>query len=116
MYPKGYNVSEGIINNIKLYVTPEGKIPVIHWLESLDKQVRYRIKERLDRVRLGNLGDHRFLVNGVSELRLSFGAGYRIYYATEDNNIILLLCGGDKSSQPKDITKAIFYWQDYLTR
>jgi putative addiction module killer protein len=114
LYPLGYNVSMDIKNTVKLYATPDGKVPFIEWLESLDKQVRYRVKERLDRVALGNMGDHRAIDQGIWELRLTFGAGYRIYYAHEENSIILLLCAGDKSSQRKDIKKAIAYLQNYL--
>jgi len=84
---------------LKVYVTEDGRKPFIEWLESLeDKTIRYRIKERLDRVALGNLGDHKFISDGVYELRLVFGSGYRIYYGNEGKEIILLLCGGDKSS------------------
>lgn len=65
---------------------------------------------------LGNLGDHKSIEKGVWELRFDFGAGYRVYYAEENNKIILLLCGGNKSNQKQDIKKAISYWQDYLAR
>ena len=86
-------------------------------IESLkDKSVRYRIKERLDRVAIGNIGDHEPVGNGVMELRLHFGSGYRIYYGEDGEEIILLLCGGDKSSQAKDIKKAHLFWRDYLER
>lgn len=102
---------------LEIYVAKDGKKPFIKWLESLkDRNIRYRIKERLDRVALGNLGDYKFIGDGVSELRFKFSSGYRVYYAEEGNKIILLLCGGDKSSQQKDIKNAIAYWQDYLAR
>lgn len=101
---------------IKIYMNSEGKSPFIEWLESLDKNVRYRVKERLDRLSLGNFGDHKSIKAGIYELRLFFGSGYRIYYAKEEENILLLLSGGNKSSQKKDILKAISYWQDYLMR
>lgn len=102
---------------LEIYETIDGKKPFIEWLDSVkDKSVRYRIKERLDRISLGNLGDHKVVRDGVSELRFTFGAGYRVYYAEENNKIILLLCGGDKSSQKQDIKEAVAYWQDYLSR
>jgi len=105
------------IKQIELYTTEKGEQPFIQWLESLkDKAGRYRIKERLDRVALGNLGDHKYIRDGVSELRLDFGPGYRIYFGEERETIVLLLCGGDKSTQRKDIKKAITYWKDYLLR
>lgn len=100
-----------------IYVDIDGKKPFIEWLESIkDKTVRYRIKERLDRVALGNLGDCKSVGNGVKEIRLAFGSGYRIYFGEEGSKIILLLCGGDKSSQKKDIVNAYNFWLDYLKR
>lgn len=101
---------------LNIYVTKNGKKPFVDWLELLDKMIRYRIKERLDRVTLGNLGDHKFIEDGIFELRMDFGAGYRIYCGYEGNQIVLLLCGGDKTTQKKDIKKAITYWKDYLSR
>jgi len=92
---------------LEIYITKDGKKPFINWLESLkDKQVRYRIKERLDRVALGNLGDHKSVGDSIFELRVNFGPGYRIYYGNEE---ILLLCGGNRSTQKKDVKKAIYY-------
>lgn len=101
---------------LEIYAADNGEKPFIEWLESLDKSIRYRVKERLDRAALGNLGDHKSISNGVYELRLAFGSGYRIYYGNENNAIILLLCGGDKSTQKKDIKKAIAYLKNYLSR
>lgn len=99
---------------IAVYAKPNGKMPFIDWLESLDKPIRYRVKERLDRIALGNFGDYKAIESGISEFRLAFGARYRIYFAQQNDNIILLLCGGDKRSQKKDIKNAIAYWHDYL--
>jgi putative addiction module killer protein len=91
---------------LELYVTDKGKQPFIEWLESLkDKSIRYRIA-------LGNMGDVKSVGEGVMEVRLAFGPGYRIYYGEDKGSIVLLLCGGDKSSQVKDIKKAKIYWQD----
>lgn len=101
---------------LKIYVTKNGRKPFVEWLESLDKSIRSRVKEKLDRVMLGNLGDHKFVSSGVYELRLSFGSGYRIYYGNEGRTIILLLCGGDKSTQKNDIKKSIEYLKDYISR
>lgn len=98
-------------------MTQDGDKPFTDWLESLkDKTVRYRIKERLDRIAIGNLGDYKSIEKGVYELRFAFGSGYRIYFGKEGNNIIVLLCGGDKSSQKKNIKQAVAYWKDYLSR
>lgn len=106
-----------IKRQIEIYCATNGKKPFIVWLESLkDSKNRYRIKERLDRIALGNMGDCKALKNGVFELRLDFGSGYRIYFGEENHKIIVLLCGGDKSTQEKDIKKAVKYWEDYLSR
>ena len=74
------------------------------------------IQRRIDRIAGGNLGDHKFCQDGVWELRIDFGPGYRVYYAQEEGAILLLLCGGSKRSQSSDIKQAIRYWQDYQRR
>lgn len=100
---------------LKVYVAKENKVPFVERLESLeDRTIRHRIEERLDRVALGNLGDHKFIDKGVYELRLAFGSGYRIYYGSLESEIILLLYGGSKATQRKDIKKAIIYLKHYL--
>jgi putative addiction module killer protein len=81
-----------------------------------DVQGRARIRVRLDRVRLGNLGDHRSVGAGVQELRIDYGPGYRVYFGTEGQRVVLLLLGGDKSSQPRDIARAREFWQDHQRR
>ena len=106
-----------IEREIRIYATKDNQTPFLDWLESIkDKKLRYRIKERMDRIALGNLGDHKYLIEGVFEFRLDFGSGYRIYFGEEQKKIILLLCAGDKSTQKKDICKAVSYWKDYLSR
>ena len=77
---------------------------------------RIRIFTRLDRVETGNLGDHRSVGEGVSELRFHFGSGYRVYYGETDDIIVLILCGGDKSSQKNDVLKAKQYWKEWFSR
>jgi len=110
------NMNIAVKNQLEIYVSPNGEKPFIHWLESLDNKTRYRIKERLDRVALGNLGDFKSIGNKIFELRLQFGSGYRIYFGKKENILILLLCAGDKKSQKADIKKAKRYWLDYLNR
>lgn len=106
-----------LARQIEIYRTKNGVKPFQEWLESLrDSAGRYRIKERLDRVALGNLGDYKSIDSGILELRLDFGPGYRIYFGEVGKKIVLLLSGGDKSTQKKDIKKAIGYWNDYLSR
>lgn len=99
---------------VKIYRNQDGKEPLVDWLESVqDITTRARIKNRLRRLELGNLGDTKSVGQGVYELRLDFGPGFRVYFGNVDNMIVLLLCGGDKGSQTKDIKKAIEYWFDY---
>ncbi len=99
---------------ILTYVKANGKAPFNDWLEALkDRKARAIIRTRINRVRLGNLGDCKSVGKGVSELRIKFGAGYRVYFGQEGETIIILLSGGDKSSQNKDIERAKQYWQDY---
>ncbi|MBD2233333.1 type II toxin-antitoxin system RelE/ParE family toxin [Phormidium tenue] len=102
---------------IRLYVSVDGSCPFEAWLDGLrDRQARARIRKRLDRVELGNLGDAKPLGEGVSELRVDYGPGYRIYIAQVGTAIVVLLCGGDKSNQRQDILKAKQYWIDFQQR
>ena len=95
----------------------EGHEPFNEWLTSLrDIKARAKIRVRLDRVSLGNLGDSHGLGEGVQELRIDYGSGYRVYLGQEGETIVLLLCGGDKSTQTKDIKKAKRYWNEYRRR
>lgn len=99
--------------DILIYKTREGKEPFIAWLFSLrDKMIRHRIEVRIDRIRHGNYGDHKRF-HGIMELRLEFGKGYRVYCGEDGNKIIILLTGGDKAYQDKDIEEAVEYWRDY---
>lgn len=87
-----------------------GKLPIKEWIISLkDKKIRYRINERIKRIIAGNFGDYKRINSELSEFRLDFGSGYRIYFHETNDIIILLLCGGDKSTQSKDIKKANEY-------
>ena len=77
-----------------------------NWLDAADSLVKVRVLARLSRVELGNFGDHCSVGDGISELRLFFGAGYRIYYTQQANQVVIVLCAGDKSTQVKDIQLA----------
>ena len=102
---------------LQVYQTAAGRQPFTQWLEGLaDRQARARIRTRLDRLALGNFGDHRPLDGGVYELRVDWGPGYRVYYARVGTVILLLLCGGDKKTQSKDIANAKTYLRDYQDR
>lgn len=101
-------------HEIDYYKTEKGIAPFKEWLEALrDVNGRAKIRVRLDRARLGNFGDHKHLDEGVWELRIDYGPGYRIYFAKEENRIVLLLIGGDKDSQKRDIAQATSYLQDH---
>jgi len=99
---------------LEIYVLENGKSPFESWLQSLDSKFQNRIMMRLDRIQLGNFGDHKSVGGGVSELRFFFGSGYRVYYGIDGDRIVLLLTGGDKKSQNKDITKAQEYWEKHI--
>ncbi len=96
------------------YITEDGRCPFEEWLESLkDRTARALIRKKLNRVRLGNLGKVRHLGDGVSELKLDLGPGYRLYFGEDGIQVVVLLLGGDKGSQKRDIEKAKTYWRDY---
>ncbi len=79
----------------------------LNWLKGLrDRNARARIAVRIDRIEEGNFGDHRSVGGGVSEVRVNVGQGYRIYYTVRNRTVVILLCGGDKSSQRQDIRRA----------
>lgn len=89
-----------------------GKKPIDEWMDSLkDKITIARISERIGRLMVGYYGDYKKIDSQISELRLNFGAGYRIYFSEINKIIVLLICGGDKSTQNKDIKKAKKYLQ-----
>lgn len=94
------------MKQISFYTTQNGKCYFIEWFNSLDNSIKQRVLKRIHQLEDGNYGDFKKLSVDLSELRLKFGSGYRIYYTEEDNTIILILCAGDKSTQPKDIKKA----------
>jgi len=95
------------------YQTREGKEPFTDWLNRLrDDVLKSRIWARTHRIRQGNYGDHKRFA-GIIELRLHFGKGYRVYCGEEGNQVVVLLAGGDKSSQDKDIKQALEYWRDH---
>jgi len=99
------------------YVTVSGKDVIGDWLDGLrDVRAAAKIVVRIDRLAAGNLGDCKSLEGGVSELRIDWGPGYRVYYATIDRSTVLLLCGGDKRKQSSDIRRAVEYWQDFKRR
>jgi putative addiction module killer protein len=120
MYPAGYIESGSFLlvqpRELQIYKTPGGKLPFEDWLQNLSNiQARAVIRQRLNKVRAGNLGDVKSVGGGVIELRIHFGPGYRVYLGEDGPTVVVLLLGGDKTSQRRDIKTAQTYWQDYLT-
>lgn len=96
------------------YVAENGKCPFDEWFDELrDKKTQAIVATRLNRVAQGNLGFCRKLGDGILELKIDFGPGFRIYFAEDGDTIVVLLCGGDKSTQTKDIEKAQRFWANY---
>lgn len=102
---------------IRIYTDSEGHAPYEYWLEALpDRLARAKIRARLARVEAGNLGDCKPLRDGVQELRIDHGPGYRVYLSRQGPVLVLLLCGSDKSNQSREIEKAIGYLNDWKQR
>lgn len=103
--------------DIRHYLTAAGRDPYQEWLDKLkDLTARVAILRRVDRLAVGSFGDHKFLQEGVWEVKIDVGPGYRVYYALAQTTVVLLLCGGAKGTQAADIAKAVRYWQDYQRR
>ncbi len=99
---------------VRRYRTTAGDEPVTEWLLALnDAQAQARINARIARLAAGNFGDCKPLRSGVWELRVDWGPGYRVYYGEDGPVIVMLICGGDKKSQRKDIRLARRLWQNY---
>ena len=106
-----YTGSMSLIRII-IYSTTTGKEPYSVWEDTLDNKAKAIVKNRLDRIRLNNFGDAKVITGGggIWELRIDHGPGYRIYFGKKGTSLVMLLIGGDKRSQRRDITKAIQYW------
>lgn len=100
-----------------IYQTSTGIRPFDEWVKALrDRQALARIEKRLIRLRDGNPGDYKAIGMGIYELRIDYGPGYRVYFAFSGQQVVLLLCGGDKKTQTADIEKAGAYWNDFQER
>jgi len=105
------------VPKIQIYQTSNRESPFTIWLDCLnDINAKARILQRIDRIALGNLGDCEPVGEGVHELRIAYGPGYRIYFGNDGKQLVILLCGGTKRQQGKDIKKAKEYWEDYKAR
>lgn len=99
------------------YLTEDEDDPFQEWVKRLrDPIAKGQVLKRVGRIEAGNFGDHKPCRDGVWELRIDQGAGYRVYYALAGDVVVLLLCGGDKKTQDADIERAIDYWKDWQRR
>ncbi|RJP32618.1 MAG: type II toxin-antitoxin system RelE/ParE family toxin [Candidatus Omnitrophota bacterium] len=102
---------------IIIFSAPDGKQPFVEWMEAIrtkDQKTYLRILDRIDRIaEFGTYGDCKPVDNGVFELRFFFGPGYRVYFGEEGDAVVLLLCGGVKRTQEKDIKRAKEFWKTY---
>jgi putative addiction module killer protein len=102
---------------LRRYARADGCEPFTEWFASLrDKVAQARILNRLLQVEAGNFGDVASVGDGVSELRVHVGAGYRVYFGQHGKAVVVLLCGGDKSHQVADVRRAKQYWLELKTR
>jgi putative addiction module killer protein len=100
--------------DILRYQLADGKVPVSSWLANLrDQRARVQIEIRIKRIATGNLGDCKPVGDGVLELRIDVGAGYRLYCGQHGHLLVILLHGGDKATQAADIKRAKEYWSDW---
>lgn len=103
--------------DIRIYSDSAGHTPFTRWIETLaDQRGRAAIKARLLRVQTGNMGDCKPLRDGVQELRIDHGPGYRVYLSRQGPVLVLLLCGSDKNDQDRTIAKAVEYLADWKQR
>lgn len=101
---------------IKVYADKKGKEPFTEWHSGLRDHVgRRQILARIGRLEYGHYGDVAPIGDGLSELRIFCGPGYRVYFGEDAGNIVILLCGGDKDSQSRDISNARAYWKEYTS-
>ena len=98
---------------ILIYETEDGRAPFSEWMERQSKQVYGTVMTRLERVEMGNLGDHRGVGDGVLELRVDVGPGIRVYFGKDGERLVILLIAGTKKTQKRDIEMAKQFWRDY---
>jgi putative addiction module killer protein len=99
---------------IAVFENDKEEVPYLNWLHSLDWRTQERIQQRVDRIRHGNFGDYKSIDGNIYELRLFFGSGYRIYFGKDGEKLIILLAGGDKATQTKDIKNVKICWKQYM--
>lgn len=101
---------------VAAYETEEGRSPFVEWFDALDTQAALKVTTVIARIESGNLGDVKPVGQGVSERRITFGPGYRLYFGQDGKKLVVLLTGGTKKRQSKDIEQAQTFWADYKER
>lgn len=105
---------EAVPREIFIFETEAGRVPFREWMKQIRGQPVYgRVLSRLERIEEGNFGEHRPVGEGVSELVINLGPGYRVYYGMDGTHVVILLAGGNKATQQKDIEAAKGYWRQY---
>ena len=106
---------EAVTRELEMLETLEGRVPFEEWFDSIrDQATQNAVDARLTRVADGNFGDHKSVGEGVFELRIQKGPGLRVYYGLDGPKLVILIGGGDKNNQNKDIRRAQKLWRDYL--
>jgi putative addiction module killer protein len=98
------------------YETAEGNCPFADWFDGLDARAAAKVRTAIARIETGNFGDVKPVGEGVSERRIDFGPGYRLYFGQDVPRLVILLAGGTKKRQQRDIDQARVYWRDYKQR
>jgi len=108
---------DGQPKQIIIFEMADGTRPFEEWLDDLrDRRAVARVDGRVTRLEAGNPGDYKSLGDGIYELRIDYGPGYRIYFAFSRQQIVLLLCGGNKATQQADIKTAVKHWKEFQER
>lgn len=102
---------------VRIYTSADGRDLIAEWLGKLhDLKAKTAIIRRIFRLEQGNFGDWEPCRDGVFELRIDVGLGYRVYYAHAGKTVVLLLCGGNKRTQDSDMDRTVTYWRDWQSR
>ena len=102
--------------DVREYLDARGRSPYAAWFDSLNAQVAAKVATALTRISLGNFSNVEGVGSGVFEYKLDFGPGYRIYFGKDGQALVILLGGGSKKRQRRDINTALANWQDYKRR
>ena len=104
------------MTEVRAYQAEDGSTPFQDWYAALDTTAAQRIDDALARMELGNLGNHKGVGQGVFERRIHAGPGYRVYFGRDGNRLVILLAGGTKKRQARDVAQAQTLWKEYKRR